>query len=404
MDVELLVDQAEYWYDFWESHVSLGPDKIVPDVFGVARGSKKMLLDRGYSLQDCIAVAVHLTGDRGLRFLFQLSQDEIDSVPIDVLDYVVTEYPSLRTWPDPWASSNARSWQDFKSLMFQDHSGAGERSLLSRVQHLVSLENTPADRYRMVNAIFDHESPVLRGRSYMKRHDNVRAATLLMNHFMLAQMGGDPAAFNFGETLTFLCNHGAVLLQSSNLVPSVLFDFLFQIGQPINALPFVKLGGRKVLDVLLRAAREEDLTRNFRPDSALMTCCKALVLCAFEGLDTSVHNCLYSIMRLLQPGCDPQSQNDEGQTARNYLETLNKQGRLPIILGFRQVSFDKNSEDKAWRRSEKPLLTAIGMLKHCEQSQDEGQNVHQALNTYLEKKYPEWARPEWVHIDEAPSE
>lgn len=70
-----------------------------------------------------------------------------------------------------------------------------------------------------------------RGMAYTRRHNNVRLATVLVNYFVQSRGGEDPTAFEFEETLKFLRNRGAVLLQFSNLVPSVLLDSLFQLRE-----------------------------------------------------------------------------------------------------------------------------------------------------------------------------
>jgi len=164
-------------------------------------------------------------------------------------------------------------------------------------------------------------------------------------------------------------------------------------------LPFSILAPRFLLDVLLLAARDEDSNRHAASDSASMTCCKALVLCTSEGAEKGIENCLCSIMCLLQLGCDARSQNDDGQTARRYLEGLKKlrKEHRPMITGFQQVSTDGVSTtwaDAAWSNTDgTPWLVAIGMLEQCEQSQDEGENVHKTFNHCLSRLDP---KPHWV--------
>lgn len=424
--------EVEYWYDIWERYVSFGPEMIKPDSFGVSKGHKKILLDCGYNLEDCISVVLDLPEEQCLLFLLGVSREEIDRLPIEILDCVITKVPKSR-WDalDLWNSSGARSWENFRSLTERPHHSpigcenppdVAEASLRKRMKSMLDSENSPATRCRMVNAIF--EAPITEtsdiSKHHQKRHDYSRAVTSFMIKCLETRQDTCEIA-DFKKSMDLLLIHGGLLLPSSNLVLSVLLDVLWHMRHYYQV---TIQKNRAVLNALLAAPRQQESERNATSDSALMTCCKLLVLCSFGDAANGINTCLYCIMRLLKLGCDPPMQNNGDQTAREYLEglkalkdlqhlkrqedfdftedrrnakDLQHQNRLPIFTGLRQM-FPTWSSAHDWQGLDlTPWRIAIGMLEQCEESRAQGMNVEQAFDEYI-RKYPK-KRSEYGRLD-----
>lgn len=219
------------------------------------------------------------------------------------------------------------------------------------------------------------------GLFYEKRHRTIRAVALLIldlqsSHTRIGSKGRD--------FLDRIITYGASVLKSSTLAPSAMMDVLWGMRNTDQYKP-----RRGVLDIMLRAASDEESRDTTMASSALMMCCQALVLSSMECPDEENTTILYSIVRLLRLCCDPRMLNSLGQTPRQYLEDvvhrLERSEQLPAITGYRALRDAAIQDDFEKEEPEDPILRDIdidiAMLEQCEKFVRSGQRCSTGLQS-----------------------